>query len=128
MASRFGFPPSARLRRQRDFDAVFESGVRVHGTLVSLIGRRTEGELRIGIACGKRYSKRAVDRNRFRRRAREAFRLSRGELPAGLDVVLLPTCKPPEPTYAAIALEVPALIRRLARKLDEAPARAKAPS
>ncbi|HKE00603.1 MAG TPA: ribonuclease P protein component [Planctomycetota bacterium] len=122
MASRFGFPASARLRRQSDFDAVFAAGTRVHGRFVTVIGRRTEGPLRVGIPCGRRFSKRAVDRNRFRRLVRESFRLVRAQLPAGLDVVVLPRCKPGEPTFAALSVEVPELVRRVARKLEETPA------
>ena len=82
MASRSGFPASARIRSQRDFDAVFQKGARAQGELVAVLARRTDGPLRLGIPCGRRYSKRAVDRNRFRRLVREAFRRRSRTAPA----------------------------------------------
>jgi ribonuclease P protein component len=111
------FPRSARLTLRRDFDAVFATGTRVHGTLLTLAGRRREGDLRLGIACGKRFSKRAVDRNRFRRLVREAFRIGRPALRGGLDLVAMPRCKPGEATFLALTAELPELLGRLERKL-----------
>ena len=56
-----------RLRRQAEFDAVFRGGARVHGEQVMLVGKLGAPGIRLGVPCGKRYSKRAVDRNRGKR-------------------------------------------------------------
>jgi ribonuclease P protein component len=47
---------------------------------------------RLGVAVGKAYGS-AIRRNRLKRVIREAFRLSRHELPAGYDFVVLPRTK-----------------------------------
>ena len=59
----------------------------------------------------------ATHRNRLRRLYREAFRLTRHELPAGLDLVLIPR-KPDEPTLGQLKQSLPRLVRHAARKLE----------
>lgn len=76
------------LRRRADFEQVFLSGTFVGGRTVSLrILERGEGPTRIGFAVGKRLDKRAVIRNRVRRRLREVLRGL--ELRDGYDVVVI---------------------------------------
>ena len=45
---------------------------------------------RLGISIGKKKVKRAVDRNRIKRLVREAFRLEKAHIPAGVDFVIVP--------------------------------------
>ena len=65
-----------RLRRKADFDAVMR-GRRIYSGkgLVALAVPNPTGETRIGVTVSKQL-KRAVDRNRARRRLREAARAS----------------------------------------------------
>ena len=44
---------------------------------------------RVGVVASKRTFARAVDRNRAKRLLREAYRLSRGDLASGHDIVLV---------------------------------------
>jgi ribonuclease P protein component len=108
-----------RLRRQAEFDAVFRGGARVHGEQVTVVGKLGAPGIRLGVPCGKRYSKRAVDRNRFRRLVREIFRRAASTLPSGLDFVVVPRGKPAGTSLAALEREIPKLVHRLARKLEE---------
>src|SRR5207244_1516464 len=45
---------------------------------------------RLGISVGRKKVRRATARNRVKRLLREAFRLSKAELPAGVDLVVVP--------------------------------------
>ena len=76
------------LRRRADFEQVFSSGKFVGGRSLALrfVGRG-QGRTRIGFAVGKRLDKRAVVRNRVRRRLREV--LAGVVLREGYDVVVL---------------------------------------
>ncbi|MCI0352606.1 MAG: ribonuclease P protein component, partial [Acidobacteriales bacterium] len=56
-------------------------------------------------------------RNRLRRLYREAFRLTRPELPAGIDLVLLPRTSE-EPTLDALKTALLQLVPMLAGKLQ----------
>ncbi len=65
-----------RLRKGGEFDTVYQKGTVVSGPLLVLRHWQSgEGPSRWGFAVGKRISKKAVERNRLRRRLREAARL-----------------------------------------------------
>lgn len=69
---------------------------------------------RLGLSVGKRVGG-AVQRNRIRRRIREAFRKNKDALPIGLDIVCV--AKPgPEPAEVALAESLRALVVRAARR------------
>ncbi len=109
------------LRRRADFEQVFLSGTFVGGRTVSLrILERGEGPTRVGFAVGKRLDKRAVIRNRIRRRLRDVLR--RLELREGCDVVVL--ARRPALTEPALALreDVAAVCRKAELLAEEAPA------
>ena len=89
--SRARFPRSARLLRHADFERVYKQGKRHFATHMTVfyLGR-TEGEgLRIGFTVGRVLGD-AVDRNRMKRRLREAVRLNRPAESAPVDVVINP--------------------------------------
>ena len=79
-----------RLSRSRDFDAVYRHGRSVSTRFLVLywFPRDDEGEPRLGIAVPK-GSGSAVERNRVKRRLREAWRSRLGQVPAGRDYVLI---------------------------------------
>ena len=79
-----------RLSRSRDFDAVYRHGRSVSTRFLVLywFPRDDEGEPRLGIAVPKGAGS-AVERNRVKRRLREAWRERLGRVPAGRDYVLI---------------------------------------
>ena len=86
----FRFPKVCKLRKSADFSAVYgrqhKSG---DGFLLVFAIRNELGYSRCGLSVSKKHGS-AVQRNRLKRLLREAFRLSRHDLPAGLDLVLIP--------------------------------------
>lgn len=83
------FPRSARLLTPAAYRHVFEAGQRVHSGLLMAAYRPNEGGFaRLGLAVTKRAVKRAHERNRIKRLAREHFRVAREQLPA-VDLIVM---------------------------------------
>lgn len=75
---------------------------------------------RLGLSVSRKVGE-AVRRNRWKRLLREAFRLERHGLPAGVDLVVIP--RPDvEPTLPALRQSLSTLARTVARKLARAEA------
>ncbi len=90
MPKAFTFRPHEHLRRPQDFRRVFD-GRRSAGDKNVILYACENGlsYTRLGLSVSRKFGS-AVQRNRLKRLCREAFRLSRAELPAGLDLVLVP--------------------------------------
>ena len=82
------FPASKRLHNSKEFDAVFKRNqYRISKPEFLLLARRNEvNQNRLGMVVPKRITPTAVERNRFKRLIREAFRKTSG---ASLDFVVL---------------------------------------
>jgi ribonuclease P protein component len=79
-----------RLRRAADFERVYRR--RRSASDEHLLVYACENELahpRLGLSVSRKVGG-AVQRNRWKRLLREAFRLCRAQLPAGVDLVVIP--------------------------------------
>lgn len=84
------FPPSCRLRSRLDFGRVYRRRRSVSDEGLIVYGLPNElDRSRLGLSVSRKYGN-AVARNRFKRLVREAFRLSRRDLPVGLDLIVIP--------------------------------------
>jgi len=97
-AKPFGFPKTARLRTQADYDRVHATGLKFHGRYllarVAVIPAPCKAGKpprcsRLGLRVAKRHGS-AVERNRIKRLLREGFRRSQGDWEFTADVVLIP--------------------------------------
>jgi len=71
------FPKSSRLYLKRDLDALFQTGKSMRSGPVTAIFRfeiEEPGGIKAAFSVPKRMMKLATDRNRIKRRMREAFR------------------------------------------------------
>lgn len=98
VAKALGFPKTARLRTQRDYDRVHQTGLKFHGRYIlarvevfpEAVGPSGPTRAsRLGLRVAKRHGS-AVERNRIKRLLREGFRRSRREWEFSADVVLIP--------------------------------------
>ena len=77
-----------RLRRKREFDAVYAHGRRFGNGFFGVTAHpNAKGWPRLGLAVAVKTAGHGVERNRIRRVIRESFRLHQHEIPA-LDLVV----------------------------------------
>jgi ribonuclease P protein component len=86
--TRTGFSSLQRLHNSTEFGRVFGDSVRSTDQFFTVLGRpNTRSIARLGLTISRRAAKRAVDRNKLKRLAREAFRMQQ-ELPTWDFVVM----------------------------------------
>ncbi len=84
--------PCHRLRKEKDFENVFRKGEKVKGNFVYLkFAPNNLSESRFGIVVSKKVSLKAVERNKIKRKLREAIKELLPFAKTGFDVVLLVT-------------------------------------
>src|SRR5262249_46308035 len=84
------FRKTEHLRSPQDFQRVYDRKRSVSDDWLIVYGRANDlGYSRLGLSVSRKVGG-AVVRNRFRRLYREAFRLTRDQMPAGFGLILIP--------------------------------------
>ena len=119
-------PRGSRLKRSRDFQAVYKrrsSWASSHLVLYVRFRTPREGEdSRLGFVISKKIAKRAHDRNRLKRRLREISRLFLLPLSSRpYDALLVVRASAADASFSALNLEVTGLARQagLLRKPEQ---------
>jgi ribonuclease P protein component len=111
-----GYPSAARLRKNREFQAVYRRGKRASDALMTLVVlRERPGGPRFGVSASRRIGK-AVERNRAKRLLRETFRLARPTLPGDVEIVAVPRRPCAESTQAQVAASFQRLLEKALKK------------
>jgi ribonuclease P protein component len=112
----FRFRPTEHLRLPSEFKRVYERRRSASdGLLIVYACENGLPHLRLGLSVSRKLGQ-ATRRNRLRRLYREAYRLTRHEMPVGLDLVLIPRSGQ-VPELEALKEALPRLVGQLARKL-----------
>ena len=83
-------PKINRVKNKKDFDFIFKNGKGLKGALfvLKIINNNSEAS-RFGFIVSGKVSKKAVERNRIRRRASEIIRLNLKQIKGGFDIVFV---------------------------------------
>lgn len=106
-------PRSKRLRRESDIMAVFRKGWRRRGALMTVHGRQSEA-FRATVVVGKKVSKKAVERNRLKRKIRTIIQYN--EPGASIDIVVVPNQKALSAEYHILEEEFVRLLQQSAQR------------
>ena len=110
------FPSAYRVQRAGDFQRAFRRRCSAADERIIVYGIANGlPHARLGSSVSRKVGG-AVVRNRWKRLLREAFRLSRQQLPAGIDLIVSP--RPGvEPSLPRLMDSLPRLATRVAKKL-----------
>ncbi|MGZ3652617.1 MAG: ribonuclease P protein component [Bdellovibrionota bacterium] len=90
---KFGLPPSSRIRKRSDFNRLRKNSQKwVSRHWILYYSKNELGFPRLALSISVKYGN-AVERNRYRRWLREAFRLHKAQLPA-MDLHFIARQKP----------------------------------
>ena len=113
------FPKRFRLRKRDEFARVYDRRCSASdGLLLVFAAANDLGHPRLGLSVSRKVGK-AVARNRWKRLLREAFRHVRGELPADVDLIVIPRAGA-EPALAPLMASLVRLAGRAGAKLERA--------
>ena len=88
----YSFGTESRIRCAADYKSVFDGALfKVHQPHFLFLAKLTEQpNSRLGIVVAKKKVRRAHERNRVKRLARESFRLHQAQFNADIDIVVMP--------------------------------------
>jgi ribonuclease P protein component len=110
------FRPHERINDPKDFRRAFDRKRSASNAAMVVYGvENGRDHPRLGISVGRKKIRSAAARNRVKRLLREAFRLSKAELPSGVDLVVVP--RGASLTFDEAKNSLPELAQAAARRL-----------
>jgi len=110
------YPKSLRMTRKSEIDLCYRSGRRWSAKLLRIHARPNGLEVsRLAISVPGRLCP-SVQRNRWKRMIREAFRLNRESIGPGLDVIVVPSQPPGDLRRQQVEAVLIELLRRVREK------------
>lgn len=114
------FPRSARLLTAADYACVFKKNKRFSDRHWTILVHRSSAEAgKLGLAIAKKRARRAVDRNKIKRIARESYRHHCNEM-RGLHLVVMNRDAAASESVSGLRRSMDSLCRKIISKYSEA--------
>ncbi len=108
-----------RLRKNNDFKSVFENGKSVSNELFFLKFKKNNlGINRFGFVIGTKITKKAVLRNKIKRRLTEIIKKKLDEIESGLDIILIAKPKVINKNYSEIKQSIDDLFKKIKQMIE----------
>ena len=113
-----GLPKAHRLRKRKDYRAVYEGGIRRYSPHLTLIALKVEKSAvfthptTFGISISKKVSKKAVARNRIKRQIKGVIRSNFQAIAPGWKIVIVVKPKAIECKYEHFLRELEELFKK----------------
>lgn len=103
-------PKENRLKKKKEFEIVFKDGKTLKGNniIIKYLGNGLD-YAKIGFIVSKKVSKKAVERNKIRRRLREATR--NVNLKKGLNIIIIALSKIKDVSYIEIEADIKNILK-----------------
>jgi len=113
------YPKDHRILKRSDYLKIQQNGRKLHSrNLIGIFERRLGGSAtRLGITVTRKFGP-AVERNRFKRLVREAFRRGLMVLPEGLDVIVIAKKNAATAVPGDLRRELEAISKKIGRTLE----------
>ncbi len=112
------FSKKERLQKRKEFQHVFDNGERYGNDQLKIYALSNGDSVsRLGLVVGRKFGN-APRRNRFKRILREAYRLNKGLLSNGVDIVVIPRPGLKELTLMAVEEKFKIILMQINDKLN----------
>lgn len=102
-----------RINKRNDFDGIFRRGGVSQNSFLAIRFLPNQNKFsRFGLVISVKAAKKAVSRNRLRRRLNEILRLNLQKIRPGWDIVLIAKAKLAEADYSAIQMTLFDLLKK----------------
>ena len=111
-------PTNKRLTKKRDFTKLGTQGRSVYGPFATLRVRSvTQSEPKVAFITSTKMFKRAVDRNRIKRRLREVVRLLWNDIPKNTQLIFIAKPEAKDADYQLIVTDVKHMLEKIPEAL-----------
>ncbi|MGA1846114.1 ribonuclease P protein component [Deferribacter abyssi] len=114
---KFTFKRYERLRKKKEFDNVFVNGQWIKGNLINVCYALSTNR-KVGFIVSKKISKKAVIRNKVKRRLREIFRLNKYILPNKVHLVVIAKQGVEKVNFSELEYDVKQIFQKIHNQTD----------